>query len=656
MSDFVDGPGLFPDDATIEIVDQGVETKLDPDSQLHSKTLGRLRLMRDRGREASETRFDDMDRTREHLNLYVDLSRGARNADKSIGSDKEMPWGRAVVVPVTHAIMHAFLVQLMSIFGSRDPIMPVRGRGPEDIVRAQLVDAMMAYDCQRMAAFQSLYTFLQDSLISHGVMYDYWDTEIGVKIDYEPIIEDPTIQSMLDQAFGPDARKKVRSQGLITEGNKWRPIDPYRFLPDPRVPVWDIQNMDFVGHDFDISYTDLIARQGDTGPYFNIDKLQVGQSSKTSSKSEAGIDQGISNPSLGGFDKGFYECTHMQVKIIPKDWGLGSEEFPVKWYFTWADDSIIIRAHPCEYDHQQFTYSVAQSEHDFHSTFAPGMMEQIDGLQRFMNWSLNSHVQNVSRFLNDAFVYHPSWVESEDIFEPGPARHIRLTDEGKEAILDGRVPASSLFFQLPVQDVTGPTHMGNMNMFMTLAEKATGVNGPSQGTPLPTKRTATEISTIMAAASQRVSVIARLIDAMAISPLAARSISNRVQLTSMEQFFRLTGDMSKELQGMDSIWLSRDMIQGQYDYIPNSGIHSPDPVKMAELYFNMIQVYGQNPSLLEPSPSGLVPDIHKMARDGFKNAGAKNIDAYFMQMPPQMTVMPDEEVQQQAQAGNLVQM
>ncbi len=643
----------FPDDSTIEVVEPDIEERLHPSTSLHSKVLGRLKTMRDRGRTAAETRFDDMDRSREHLNLYVDLTRGARKGDKSTSSDeKEMPWGRVIVVPMSHAIMHTFLVQLMSIFGSREPIIPVRGRGPEDIARAKLIEAMLAYDCERMSSFQTIYTFMQDALISHGIMYDYWDTEMGTVVDYEPVAPEP-IQGMLEQILGPDARVPIKSQGVISEGNRWRPIDPYRFFPDPRVPVWDVQNMDFVGHEFDISYMSLLSRSGEDGPYFNIKELKTGQAKKVEDKSEAGIDQAQGDASLGAFDKGFYTCTHLQVRLIPKDWDLGPEDYPQRWFFTWADDDVIIRAHPEEYDHQQATYSVAQSEHDFHSTFAPGMVEQLDGLQRFMNWSLNSHVQNISRFLNDAFIFHPSWVEAEDLFEPGPGRHIRLTDEAKMAILDGRVSASSLFHQLPVQDVTGPAHMSNLDMMMSLAERASGINGPAQGMALPTKRTATEISTIMAASSQRVAIIARLIDDMAIRPLATRSINNRVQLTEMDQYYKIVGELSNLLKGQDNVWVSRNMIQGNYDYIPNSGIHSPDPTKMADLYFNMIQIYGQNPALMQPDPEGRIPNLHEIAKEGFRNAGSKNIDKFFMDVP-QMQVVPDEQAMQMAQAGNAV--
>jgi hypothetical protein len=652
----------FPDDAAIVVLGDDLESRLRPVGKdtLHDDILRRLIQYRDRGKEASETRFDDMNRTRDHLKMYINLDRKARNADKTTrASEKEMPWGRAIVVPMTHAISHALLVQLMSIFASRDPIFPVEGRSPEDVLKAPIIEAMLAYDAQQMRAFQRLYTFFQDTLISHGILYDSWETEAGVVKRREPMFQDPMQQKFAETILGSAAWLETETYETMKEGNRWKAVDPFLFYPDPRCSVSDVQSMTFVGHRFYASKYDLLVRSDEyDGPYFGIRDLPDASGERRyQDRSESGIIQDANTSSICSEDAGFYACDHLQVKLIPADWKLSDSINPERWMFTWVDDKRIVRAHRMEYDHQQFTYSVAQSEFDVHNTFSGGTLEQLDGLQRFANYQFNAWVTNTNKMLNDAFVFSPRWIEMEDLMNPGPARHIRLTEEAEEAILSGQSSASALFHQLPVQDLAGPAHSNVLNMEMDFAQRATSASDPVQGMQLPTRRTATEISTLMSSATQRMTVLAQLIDSTAIWPLVERAIANRLQLTSAPMFYRLVGNLPDHLAGLNSIFADRDLISGSYDYIPSNGTHAPDPAKNPESYIQLLQTVMQSGGqLAAPGPDGKVLNIHAISKELFRLMGVRNIGEFYDQVPmvPPMQVMPDEQVQAGVQAGNLL--
>ena len=80
---------------------------------------------------------------------------------------------------------------------------------------------------------------------------------------------------------------------------------------------------------------------------------------------------------------------------------------------------------------------------------------------------------------------------------------------------------------------------------------------------------------------------------------------------------------------------------------------------MAETYRAMLETYGQFPQLAQPSPEGKVVDLHMIAEEMIRATGLKHVDMFFRDLPPQqqpMQVMPDQQVAQQVQAGNLMPM
>jgi hypothetical protein len=635
--------------------DAPIEERLTPGSRLHQEILTKLLTRRDASSSHIGSRQDQWRSTNNKMRMYIDLTRKAKKADGSTDNNtREMPFDRAIVVPASYSILRVLLTQLMSIFGSREPMIQIRGRGPEDVEPAKILESVLGYDLEEMAAFGSVYALCQDSLkFGCGIMYDSWHSSYGMRY---------VTQEMPGPLPGmPPIPIRTKEFGIIKEHNIWTPINPFNFYPDPRIPISTPQDGEFIGHRTNRGHMYLVERSmANGGPYFNIEKLRD-FSGGLGRDDDDGTDLGV-----GGFvenqidehDRGIYQLDHLQVKLIPKEWGLGEETNPQIWWFTWADDQIIIRAHPCPYDHQQFTYSVAESDPDFHSAFNPGIIESLDGLQRYIDWLYNSHLQNLMRHLNDAMIFGPSFIEEVDVANPGPARHMRLTQLAEELIMQGGFSAESFIHQLPLQDVTSP-HLNAVANLFQLAQRMSAANDPQMGMPTPDKRTLGEIQVINASASQRITIVARMIDSMAISPTAKRSISNRLQFTSMEQYYRIVGDDSA-LSNSQHILGNPDNIQGNYDYVPTDGILPPDPVRQASTWMQIGEsVMRYVPMMMQMGfqpPDGMVPDVNAILKEGFKTMGARNIDRFYVPLPAPPQVMPDEQVEQQVQAGNMVPM
>ena len=663
MEQLVEATGLPepPDGAPIKITsaeDTPIEEQLkDIEGDLHQDLLEELKARRDFSREYSKDRHDDWDRVREHQKMYVNLDRNARAGDRSeIYGEPEMPFQKSVVIPLSKATLDVLLTQVMSIYGSRTPMHQIAADNDGDPLRAKIMEAMVAYDAAQMRAFSVQYAMFNDAFqFGNGYMYDSWELDEGITYEYEPL-EAPGVPPELQRAvLGPLAFTPIRKIGVRREYNKWQPISAFYARPDPRVSQFDIQEGEFFGHRWETS-PGALAKKGEQtgGPYFNLDKLPernlVTADEDRSDVSDPYNVSGVTSKELLKTDaKPFLKMETMVWELIPRENRLGDSEYPEKWMFCWSEDEVIVRAHPLMNKHQEFPYAVAEPEPNFFDLYSPGTMELIEPLQRFINWLYNSHIENITRVLNNQWVYSPQFIDEGDLEFGGPGENIRMTQEAAEMMLNGEIQDIKQFlFQMPVQDVTGASYMNAIQYTYQMAQVLTGANDPLSGIQLPTQRSATEVGTITAKATERMAITARLMDENAIQPLIRRAISNRQQFTSIGRYYALAGRMAQDL-GIDNIFADLGDIQGDFKYKPITGILPEDPARSAANWSNLLASAGQIPQLQQPGPDGRMLDFRGIFNAIAEKSGIPNIDDYYMEVQ----VMPDEQVEQQAQAGNL---
>ncbi len=641
-----------------------IQSKLKPGSPLHQKILGRLIARYNLSQRHMSARYDDWDRVDEHLRMFIDLSRSARRSDKTVDQTKlEMPFDRAIVVPFSYAIHEVRKTQLFGLFAYREPFFEAMGRKPEDIRGAQVMEAALAYDMEQCQGLRAIYAFINDTeKYGLGILHDTWEPEYGWIDAMPPPPENPMVaraQQILQSIGVVPPPQPVRTWGCTREFNRIENVDPYNYFGDPRTPMSAVQDAEFVAHINSRGYSWLLQRsQENGGPYFNVDKLKSGAGGGVTGatlsrqvaiqKSRFAIDQFQMKESADEKDKGHYSLAHFQIKVVPKEWGLGPGERPEIWWFTAADFTTIIRAHPSSYKHNKFTYSIGESNHDPHSIFNPGMVELNDGPQRFSNWLFNSVVENGRKFLNDALIYDPMLIEEQDLLNPGPARHIRVTPTGSELLRGGIVSLTGMVQQLQLTDVTA----GNLKVvqfIFDLMQRMSASNDPMMGQQTEEKRTLGEVQSIIAAGSQRIGVTARMMDAMAIAPLAQRMIANRQQFTSMDQWLRVTGNLAKDAAAQNGrLFITQDDLAGDFDYKAIPGTLPSDPARHAEVWSNILTVFSQNPQLQVSADGTKKLDLTQIAGEMVRAAGVRNLDDFYVE------IMPDPNVMAQQQAGNLV--
>jgi len=651
-----------PPDGVMNIAygeDAPIEIQLeDLDGELHQDLLSELKRRRDFSKEYTKDRHEDWDRVREHQKMYLNLDRSARAGNRSqIYGEKEMPFERSVTIPLSKATLDVLLTQVMSIYASRTPMIQIAADNGGDPVQAKIVEAMIAYDVAQMRAFSAQYAMFSDAfMFGNGYMYDSWEIDEGMTYEFERLEiggMDPQLQRAV---LGPLAYTPIRKIGIRREYNKWTPISAYDTRPDPRVSQWSIQDGEFFGHRWKTSPTSLKKRSGEHGPYFNVDQIpkrrmvRDSDDGRTDGSDPFNVSTDDAKELLQSKTPSWVNVETMVWELVPSDHALGESDYPEKWLFSWAEDKTIIRAHPLINKHQNFPYSCAEPEPNFFDLFSPGTMELIEPLQRFINWIYNSHIENITRVLNNQYVYSPEFIEEGDLEFGGPGEHIRMTQEAADMMLNGEITDIRQFlFQMPVQDVTGASYMNAIQYTYQMAQVLTGANDPLSGIQLPTQRSATEVGTITAKATERIAITARLMDENAVQPLIARSIHNRQQFTSIGRYYEIVGRMAEDL-GVESIFANLESIQGEFKYRPITGILPEDPARSAANWSNLMAAAGQLPQLQQPGPDGRMLDFRSIFNAIAEKSGITNIDDYYMDVQ----VMPDEQVAQQAQAGNMV--
>lgn len=628
----------------------------------HATTLTRLLARLRIAQDAASQRYDSWDQVDEQVRLYVNLERRAKRGDGTTDpSIIELPFDRSIVVPTSYAVLMVRLSQLMGILLGRDPMWQLDGRSPDDVEAARLMESAISYDMEQSAALLSLYTMMQDAeKYGIGIVYDVWEVEEGWR--YQKPTQEFDLMKRAAKMFDMPGPMPMREWGVTKEYNKWEAIDPYRFWCDPRVPRSYFQTGEFCGHGMTRSYLYLLERgleQG--GPYFNLKALPIYQGGNNGhiAKRDSILSSTFSlKGSSDEIDKGYYDVDHLQVKLIPRDWKLGDSGVPEIWWFTIANGAVIIRAHPSSYDHAQYTYSIIESNYDNHALYNPGNIENIDGLQRFMNWLLNSHLENIRKHLNDALIYAPSLIEEDDLLNGGPVRHIRLSQRGEELLLSGNLTPEQLVHQLQVADVTRP-HLDAFKLMYDMVQLMMATNDPMTGQATKGRTTLGEVNQMLAGSSRRMALTFAIYEVMGFKPMIIRSIANRQQFSTVEQFFRLVGQPLAPSRLLVSPWA----LQGNFDYVPRSDILPPDPARTAMVWSQLMLGMGKFPQIFAPGPDGKMLDVRAIFNEVAKNLGVKNIEQFYTQpqvqpgmpgMPGMPQIMPDQAVQKGIQSGNMI--
>jgi hypothetical protein len=122
----------------------------------------------------------------------------------------------------------------------------------------------------------------------------------------------------------------------------------------------------------------------------------------------------------------------------------------------------------------------------------------------------------------------------------------------------------------------------------------------------------------------------------------------------------LGADAEIDPEGLGRIQMTAADLEGNFDYIPLSPVSPQDPARQVAVWQGVLSTASTIPQLMAPDPTtGMYLDMNELFKHICRLGGAKEIDSMFKMATPQMMgvqVMPDDQIAQQQQQGNIAPM
>jgi hypothetical protein len=614
---------------------------LRPDSKLHQKLRSRIWERAQTSRNEIQKRFDSWREIDKNLTTYIPLK---EKEEELKAKDPNKPV--SIVFPYSYSMLEALLTYLSMAF-FQDPMFQYEGVEDDDTVGAMLMEMVIRLHCIKNKVPLAVHTVLRDSLgYGVGIGIPNWRRQYGKKV----IKASVTTESEL----GTETQNhNTFVESLLFEGNSLDNIDPYMWLPDPSVSSVDIQKGEFIGWVDRDNYMNLLSRenQSDSG-LFNVKYLR----SKKNKRSSFAMDESERQTRHGGSTDMHraisntvspVDIIHMYITLIPREWKLSTSDVPEKWYFELAGDDVIIACEKADHNHGQYPMAVASPEYDGYSITPIGRMEVLYGLQHTLDFLFNSHVANVRKAINDMLVVDPYLVNINDLKDPQPGKLIRLRRPAWGRGVDKVVQ------QLQVTDITR-SNIADSSYITSWMDRISGADQSMQGALRqsgPERLTGAEFSGTRNSAMSRLQRMAMIIGMQFMQDVGTQFAVHAQQYMTQDAYIAVAGryaeQLMKNFSGKTRGRVSPSDLAINYDMIVRDG--SIPGGNFSQNWIELFKVIGGSPELMQQF------DVTRIFTYIAQQLGAKNVEDFrrnINRIQPQQ--MPDQMVQQQVQAGNLV--
>lgn len=543
------------------------------------------------------------------------------NLDRGHPRNYILPIAATQIITMATSISHA-------LFGETR-LHRVDGRGPEDQDAADLMNQLLMWNDEKVGIYQLGYLWVLDSLLyNKGIFYESYEPEWKtafdrVMVDDPEDLEEVPVMKKIPAPPGPDGQPQLDEEGQPTMIDSEEPVldeqgvpvfhwkarqfprwvkrkekiggynrlylvGPYDFICDPIFPFYRLQEMRFCGHRKMISWLELDQRcrlSVDDDLYVDPKSVEavkrgsnsgVGASSitntTTSAESRTAFERtkyamtplGITADQKDG---GIIEVYELWVKLIPADYDIEEVYEPTLYRILIANKEYILSLEMGRYAHDEFPYAVGEARPSGHYQNSPSWMVQLLPLQHHIDYLKNRHQEALANTVGNIFIAKLNKVNIEDFLDPDKeGKIISILPEAQGE------PIDDIIKQVQIQDLTKNFDVEAMR-FVDIGNLVSGATQQMQGKP-DSDASATGEQMAVDMGKNRMASIARLLSVGALTKQTARQVSNFQQFQTEDMWVRIRGpqmSLPKELIGQKSVKISRDTIQGAFDFVPHDG-------------------------------------------------------------------------------------
>ena len=536
------------------------------------------------------------------------------------------------VIADTRAIADTVLTYLMSALAGRNPMFQLEGLDRKSRESSAILERLMHQHMRRTAGEAGIAQHLLDS-----IRYGYAPT----KVIWNP---------------------NTNTNDIIN-------YNPRRTFHDPRVNWGDWDKMQFVIFVDYQSTNQLLS----TNQYPKLQKYPALRKSTIGTKSGWEIHQDHHQSAQGmtvrpndvqgenGYSLSGARTTD-EVWVRLNGFEVGLPNMNQLWMvMTIIDESVVIRCQLSPYG-QQFPAVFGGLHNDKHKTYSQSLYDLMLPLHDIGSWLLRSRIDNVQATLNNLIFADPTQVNISDLIDRNPWGLVRT--------LPGVKPSDGIHIA-SVPDVTS-SHWNDMAGISEMKQRLSAASDAQQG--LPTSdgiRSATEIQRLTQLGSQRLGVLARVMSATSIRPMARMMIGNLQDALELNGSLRVDSTdqstlISQRVKDGYIDYTSKD-IQGDIDYLVVDGTLPVEPTRSPETWMNMIQVMtntGLNmeykmPKIAEEAIRSMgISDLEqfKISEDERNQGPTPSQQMALLEKARGASVQPEEEVMSEVKKGNLIPM
>lgn len=593
---------------------------LAPKSEHHARVLKHLLDRLNHSERTMSKFYGRWNCNERRVQAYINLP-DYEKVLKEMSDKSQPPQLVSITVPYSFATLWTIVTYLVHTFCGQKPIFQVSTYNAENVQNAQMMETVLQYNADHSRLIAAFFQwFVDDGIYGLGVLRTLFKQEKAQRTVWTSQSPGGVIMPGM-----PAQAMRQRVQKVVYEGNEVVNVDPFMFFPDPRVPMKEVNRRgEYVfWRSFEGKHTMLRAEQnGELKWVRDAGELPVGRDEAGGNSDRNLISSGDSSPgdpsSRDSRATPYYQVDQGTVEIVPKELGLGEDEYPQKWIFTILNKNQIVQAEPFDYDHGRHPVAVIESLTFGYGFGQAGIVDMLGPIQDSLSWFVNSQIYNVRSAINNMFVVDPSMVEMQDLKDPGPGKYIRL----KRSAYGQDV--RTVLQQLQVQDVT-KEHMQNMELFMRMGDALAAVNDNLKGIQeAGGRKTATEVRTAGEAGASRLAAKARYISSQGMVDLAEQMALNLQQFMTMSFYLQIVG-----MEGLQKpIPISPEMVAGDYYFPVHDGTLPIDKVALIDVWKEVWMAVISNPAMQQQYDAmGIFEYLAQLA-------GAKNIQQFKVNMVP----------------------
>lgn len=600
--------------------------------EFHNKLLTKCKDLVRLSRDRMQTYYNKWDK-------YDMVFRGEKYRDMQDVKAAERKEPEKMVVPMTYAQVMTFVAFMQQLYTQRPTFFELEGTGAESAQAAKVAEAVLEYNLDHNNfKGEKLQQFLLNiARFGVGILKHSW-VEETIKVEEE--VPQQLSPEAAQLGIIPPTTKQLVDK-VVYQGNKIVNVSPYRFFPDPRIPLTRFQEGEFCASEDEYSEHQLKvmeSKQMVAGlkyvPKFTVDMLYDGAR-------RVSFGDAIQNTAPGSELRQpfFYVITEVQIDLIPSEWEvngkkLGLSDQPEKYIVWYANDSRIIRVEPMGYLHSKFTYDLSQFSNDNIRYINFGISEVLEQMQDVQTWFINSHITSVRKVISNYLIVDPKGIEIKDLQDRNPVIRLKPTAQGSGV--------DRWIKQLNVQDVT-QNHVADAQVMEKFAQQATGITENLLGQFASGRRSAQEARNVNSNAAARLVLTGVSIWETAIKPLGINCLSNCRDGMTVEQLVKVMGQSNfQNLQqgvghflGADQqppmvnnpigglpplapkplagfMMVNKDMLVGNYDFLPFDGTLPSARGAIAQALQEVFQLTLEKPELafvLQIDPTVLFYEI-----------------------------------------------